>query len=146
MAVYRRRPGDLSTGNRLTFWAASSRYPSIKRLFRTRQNKALIHAAPHSGHIHGSSLRSSSRDGSANGGSQPPSFRPINEGLDPSLTGHGPSGILPALIWGPADGNWGQFGCGKPPSIAGAGDGELGPDTVARRISIEACRRYRARQ
>src|SRR4029078_1447879 len=49
------------------------------------------------------------------------------------------------LIPGPADSVWGKFGCGKP-SIRGAGDGELGPDTVARRKSIETGRRHRARQ
>src|ERR1035441_5858328 len=39
----------------------------------------------------------------------------------PSLTGHGPTGIVTALIQRPADGDRGKFGCGKPPSIKGAG-------------------------
>jgi len=32
------------------------------------------------------------------GGTQPPLFRPINEGSGSSLTGQGPNGIVPALI------------------------------------------------
>jgi hypothetical protein len=59
------------------------------------------------------------------------------------------TGIVPATIqrlidWAVdwlADGVWGDFGCGTASSITGAGDGELGPNEVARRKPIEAIRR-----
>ena len=90
--------------------------------------------------------RSNSRDGIASGGIQPPCFGQLTGPQGPSLTGHRPTGIVAALIQRPADDDWGEFGCGKPPSIRGAGDGELGPNTVARRIAIEAGRDRRTRQ
>jgi len=79
-------------------------------------------------------------------GSLPPCFDQLTWPLWPSLTGHGSAGIVTTVIQRPAGGIWCGLVAARPPSIKGAGDGELGSITAKRCISIEANRDRRARQ
>lgn len=108
-------------------------------------NNALMHKTPHSGHIPASSLRSFRGTESRHGGLQPPSIRPGNSGSCPSLTGRRPAGIVPALDSSGLSTALGFVATSHLRSEA-HGDGELGPNTVARRNSITTGRRHRARQ
>ncbi len=109
--VYRLRPEALSTGNAQVFRISDhSNTPVNTRTFSTADESSLnsCRAAlrPYSWVVLAVQFEGRNR----NGGSKPPSFRPINAGQGPSLTGQGPNGIVPALIHRPiewlADGNW----------------------------------------
>ena len=144
--VYRLRPEALSTKNAHFSWPAEvlNLAPEGRRGRKVKWCLNLCGAAlrPYSCVV----LRVVSRDGIATG-----AFSPRQLG---QFKGFGCRRWRPRshpascrrLIHRPADSVWGKFGCGKPPSIRGAGDGELGPNTVARRNSIKTGRRHRARQ
>src|SRR5262245_17372200 len=64
-----------------------------------------------------------------------------------ALMGPGPTGIVPELdSSGPADGVWGYLVAASHLRSEAHGDGELGPNTVARRTKITAGRGHRTRQ
>ena len=96
--VYRLRPVALSTGNRPLFGPVSSKYPRITWVFRSsakrRLNLCRAALRPYSWVV----LRVQVEGWNRSGGIKPPSIRPINEALDPLLTGLRSTGIVPALI------------------------------------------------
>ena len=96
MGVYMLRFRALSTKN--AHFIGAQRYCGTggQRYPRALEKRALNHTAPHSGHIPASSL-GSFEGRNRNGGLQPPSIRPVSQVRAPSLTDHGPTGIVPAI-------------------------------------------------
>jgi hypothetical protein len=96
-AVYRLRPRALSTKNAHFCWpvvrlecGAQERSSEPNKQCLNQKCAAL---RPYSCVV----LRLLSRDGIATGAFQPPSIRPVSQVRASSLTGHGPTGIVPAI-------------------------------------------------
>ncbi len=141
LGVYRLRPRVLSTKN--AHFVGQNRYSrgQHKNSGRLPEKQCLnsycAALRPYSCVV----LTPRSRDGITTGGFQPPSIRPLKPVRMPSLTAFVPTGIVPALQ-AVCRQRLGLSGCGKTPSIRGAGDGELGPNTVTQHISSETGRLY----
>jgi len=134
--VYRRRPGGLSTGKRSLSGPGASSYSYGGTVFRAAALR------PYSWLVLGLHFEGWNRSRGAASHHHLGQLTRSRAVIDwPWANRH-----RAVLIQRPADGIWGSFSCGKPLSIAGAGDGELGPITVARRISIETGRGHRTRQ
>jgi hypothetical protein len=133
-AVYRLGLLPLSTGKTAGF--SIVRFPAFGRAsgsgYPAKQGLNSPHAVlrPYSCAVLGAQFRGteSARNGIANGGSPPPSPRPVHEGPRAVIDGSGANRHRAGVIQRPAGGIWGGLWLRQAIFKRSAGDGELGPN------------------